>query len=641
MCGLAGVYQYKGNFDVTPKYLTKIRDTMIHRGPDAAGIWISDNKKVGLAHRRLSIIDLSDSATQPMSNSDGSVQIVFNGEIYNHQALRKELTAEFDINWKTDHSDTEVIIRAYEAWGIDCLNKLRGMFAIAIWDTKQRKLWLVRDRFGIKPLYWSNHHGRIVFASEIKAILADPHQRRSVNRPAIADYLAFICTPAPKTLFEGINKLEPGTWLCINENGNIKNHRWYEVWDHVNPSDVSNEKDIYEQVYEKLHDSVSIHKESDVPLGVFLSGGLDSSANAMLFSENSQSAINTFSIGYDANYKTYTSELPYAKQMAEKVGANYHEKILTEKDFMDFLPRMIHLQDEPIADPVCMPVYYVSKLARDNGVKVCQVGEGADELFWGYKNWKQWQKFQHHTNNSWAHLLATPGVQMMKMTGMSNSRFYDALSRSSKRKPIFWSSAQGPSSHERELILGSNLRKELKGLDGWSSIEPLWNRFQSKAWDKSALNWMSFTELSLRIPELLLMRVDKMSMGASLEARVPFLDHEFVELALSIPESIKMKNNESKHVLKQSMRGRLPENIIDRPKRGFGVPVNEWLGGKLGASIEKELNHFCKSTGIFDIRGIEAMLKSRNRVRVWYLYNFALWHRHFIEEISQEELFLG
>lgn len=638
MCGLAGAIRLTGDFAITEPYLVKMRDTMTHRGPDGAGVWAAANGSVGLAHRRLAIIDLSDAAGQPMANEDGNIRVVFNGEIYNHAEIRAELNASRSIAWKTDHSDTEVIIRAYEAWGIDCLQRFRGMFAIALWDGTERCLWLVRDRIGIKPLYWSQHHGRITFASEIKALLADPEQPRAVDEEALAGYMAFICTPAPMTLFHGIRKMEPGTWLRIGADGAIREKRWYDVWDHAGPDLAPTGDALYEKVLESLAEVVELHKVGDVPMGVFLSGGVDSSANTVLFSRSQNAPVNTFSIGYDADYRTYTNELPYARKMAESVGAKHHERVLGEQDMLDFLPHMIHLQDEPIADPVCMPVYYVSKLARDNGVTVCQVGEGADELFCGYSAWRHWLRLQQMVSTPVGGALGWVAHGAMAATGQRNNRMFDALQRSVRGQPVFWSSAQGPTMAERNTLLGSGLRKRLAGLDGWSSVQPLWNRFQEKAWEPSPLNWMSYVDLSIRLPELLLMRVDKMAMGVSLEARVPFLDHRFVELALSIPQTTKTRHGESKHVLKQALRGLLPNEIIDRPKRGFGVPVEEWLNGRLGRNIHSELDRFCRKTGIFDMRGVEQLLAGRSRVRTWYLYNFALWHKHFIEGVTEQDL---
>lgn len=638
MCGLAGAIRLTGDFAITAPYLEKMRDTMVHRGPDGAGVWVATNGSVGLAHRRLSIIDLSDAAGQPMSNEDGSIRVVFNGEIYNHVEIRAELSALRPIVWQTDHSDTEVLIRAYEAWGIDCLHRFRGMFAIALWDETERCLWLVRDRIGIKPLYWSRHHGRLTFASEIKALLADPDQPRAVDEEALAGYMAFICTPAPRTLFRGVRKMEPGTWLRVGADGAIREKRWYDVWDHAG-SDVAPTGDaLYEKVLESLAEVVELHKVGDVPMGVFLSGGVDSSANTLLFSRNQDAPVRTFSIGYDADYRAYTNELPYARQMAARVGAEHHERLLGEQDLIDFLPRMIHLQDEPIADPVCVPVYYVSKLARDNGVTVCQVGEGADELFCGYSAWRHWLRFQQLMSTPVGGPLARLAHGAMAVAGRRNNRMFDALQRIIRGQPAFWSSAQGPTLAERDNLLGGGLRKRLAGLDGWDSVRPLWNRFQQGAWEPSPLNWMSYVDLSIRLPELLLMRVDKMAMGVSLEARVPFLDHRFVELALSIPQATKTRHGESKHVLKQALRGVLPNEIIDRPKRGFGVPVEDWLHGRLGRNIHAELDRFCRETGIFDMRGVERLLAGRSRVRTWYLYNFALWHKHFIEGVPEQNL---
>lgn len=636
MCGLAGVLSTTGQFPVTVSYLEKMRDTMIHRGPDGAGLWISADRSVGLAHRRLAIIDLSDAAAQPMATDDGLLQIVFNGEIYNHRELRKKLDEQQRILWRTDHSDTEVILRAYQAWGIESLAHLRGMFAIALWDGRTRDLWLCRDRFGIKPLYWAQHHGRITFASEIKALLSDPEQPRALNERALAGYLSFMCTPAPDTLFSGINKLPPGCCLRIDVQGRVTEKRWYELWKHVDPKGVAPGAGLYEQVRNTVENAVQSHKIADVPLGVFLSGGVDSSTNALLFSKGAPTAVNTFSIGYRGNHSTYENELTHARRMADLVHANHHERLLAEEDLLEFLPRMIHLQDEPIADPVCMPIYYVSKLARDNGIKVCQVGEGADELFYGYPAWRYWLRLQKVLSAPGGGLAARAASLAMATAGLRNNRAFDAMHRAVHGYPVFWSSALGLTAFEKNSILGASLRPKLSAIDGREFIGPLWKRFREQAWEPSALNWMTYIELNLRLPELLLMRVDKMAMGVSLEARVPFLDHHVVELACAIPQATRIGGGESKHVLKQAMRGLLPDSIIDRPKRGFGVPIREWLDAGLRGRIERQLENFCRDTGIFDLEGVRTLLGGRSRVRSWYLYNVALWHRHFIEGISQD-----
>lgn len=631
MCGIAGALSFKSsNFRVTEDYVNLLRDTMVHRGPDGAGTWVSKDGKIGLGHRRLSIIDLSTAAAQPMSNEDGTIWISFNGEIYNHAELREELKP-FGHRWVTDHSDTEVIVHAFEQWGIECIHKFRGMFAIAIWDGRKRELWLVRDRIGIKPLYYSIHKGRITFASEIKALLKCRDQKRAVHEEAFYHYLSFLTTPAPQTLFDGIMKLPCGTWLKVNEKGDVTQRRYWDVWDNTKPLVGVSEDEIARMILDELRTAVKLRKVSDVQVGVFLSGGIDSSTNAALFSEGERSKVKTFSIGYEGTYNSYKNELIYAKKMADEVGAEYHEKLLNIDDLIGFLPKMVYLQDEPIADPVCVPVYYVSKLARDNGVIVCQVGEGADELFWGYPTWQKKLHLQRLDDLPVPNLVKTLGLGAMRILGKDGSVYYEALRRGASGQPIFWGGAEAFTEAQKKRLLAPGLRKRLGNISSWEPLEPIRKRFEEKAWEKSHLNWMTYLDLNMRLPELLLMRVDKMSMGVSLEGRVPFLDHKFVELAMSIPEAVKTKNNILKYILKKSVRGVIPDELIDRKKQGFGVPVYEWFFDKLGTKIRKELDEFCSNTQFFDRREVMKLLDSGHGPLVWYLFNFALWHKMWIE----------
>ncbi len=629
MCGLSGALVFKNStFQIEHPYIQAMIDTIKHRGPDGEGIWISDDRKIGLGFRRLSIIDLSHAANQPMSNADGSVHLVFNGEIYNHADIRKELPY---YPWKTDHSDTEVILHAFEEWGINCIHRFRGMFALAIWDARKRDLWLVRDRIGIKPLYYSVHHGRITFASEIKALLQDPEQMRTVHEEALYHYLSFLTTPAPQTLFDGIKKLSPGTWLHVREDGSLQEKRYWDVWDHTQPLTHASEEEIAGRLLNELKTAVKLRKISDVPVGVFLSGGIDSSTNAALFSEGER--VKTFSIGYQGIYQSYQNELHFAKRMAREVNADYHESLLSVDHLIDFLPQMIYLQDEPIADPVCVPVYYVSKLARDNGIVVAQVGEGADELFWGYSSWKTALKLQNLDNLPVPNFIKKLGLVGIRALGKETSMHYERLRRGSLDQPIFWSGAESFTEAQKQKLLSPRLRKKLKGLTSWEAIAPIYQRFQEKAWEKSPLHWMSYSDLNLRLPELLLMRVDKMSMGVSLEGRVPFLDHKFVELAMSIPQSVKTKGGISKYILKKAVRGVIPDELIDRPKQGFGVPVYEWLYGKLGSRMREELESFCSQTDFFDRNEVMRYFEKGHAPQVWYLFNFALWWKKFIAQM--------
>ncbi len=377
-----------------------------------------------------------------MCNEDGSLWVTFNGEIYNHAEIRSELQQLGGHQWKTDHSDTEVILHAFEQWGIECIHRFRGMFAIALWDSRRRELWLIRDRVGIKPLYYSVHHGRIAFASEIKALLQDPEQERAMDEEAFYHFLSFLTTPAPMTMFRGIRKLPAGSWLRIREDGSITESRYWDVLDHTQPLVNVPEEEIAERIVDELRTAVRLRKVSDVPVGVFLSGGIDSSVNAALFSEGESGPVKCFSIGYDGDYRSYRNELHYARQMARFAGAEYHERLLSQQDLLDFLPRMVHLQDEPIADPVCVPVYYVSKLARDNGVIVCQVGEGSDELFCGYPSWKLRLQLQHLGNLPVPRGLKGLGLAGLRLAGRENSLEYEWLRRNFERLPVFWGGAE-------------------------------------------------------------------------------------------------------------------------------------------------------------------------------------------------------
>jgi asparagine synthase (glutamine-hydrolysing) len=636
MCGICGVLAFQGdNFEVTPEYLSRMRETMAHRGPDGAGLWIAPDRRVGLGHRRLSIIDLSHAASQPMSNEDGSLQLVFNGEIYNHAEIRRELEAVGVRRWKTDHSDTEVILHAFATWGIQCLQKFRGMFAIALWDGKARRLWLIRDRIGIKPLYYSIHHGRITFASEIKALLQDPDQVRAVNEEALFHYLSFLTTPAPDTLFAGIHKLPAGTFMTVSADGQRHQEQYWDVLDHTTPLAGVAEEEIAERLLAELRTSVALRGISDVPVGVFLSGGIDSSTNAALFSQSAAGTVNTFSVGYDQDYRGCQSELPQARQLAAHIRSSHHERVLTEEDFLDFLPRMIHLQDEPIADPVCMPVYFLSRLARDHGVVVAQAGEGSDELFWGYWHWKQILNLTRWNSYPVPRAAKKLGLSALSALGKSHSLPYEFLWRASEGLPVFWGGADAFTHRAKLDVLSPRLRRHFRGLTSWQAIRPIHDRFLQKAWEQTPVKWMTYVDLNLRLPELLLMRLDKMGMGASIETRVPFLDHKFVELAMSIPEQVITRGHESKHILKRAVRGTIPDEIIDRPKQGFGVPIQQWFLGRSGEFARQELADFCARTDFLDRSEVMRLAGSGQGRHVWFLLNFALWWKEFIEGDTQ------
>jgi asparagine synthase (glutamine-hydrolysing) len=630
VCGIAGTLSLDSAFRVTREHVDRMRESLAHRGPDGSATWIDDTARIGLGFRRLAIIDLDERAMQPMANEDGSVRLVFNGEIYNHAAIRRELEETGGHAFRTDHSDTEVIVHAFEEWGIDCLHRLRGMFALGIWDGRAQELWLVRDRVGIKPLYWTIHHGRLNFASEIKALLTDPEQERAVDEQALYHYLSFLTTPSPQTLFKGINKLAGGTWLRISGDGTVREHRYWDVWDGTSPLTGASDDEIAALLLDELRTSVRLRKVSDVPVGVFLSGGVDSSTNAALFSEGDDQPVKTFSIGYEGEYDSYRNEFDWARRVADLVHADHHERRLTLDDALAFLPEMVRLQDEPIADPVCIPVYYVSKLARDNGVIVCQVGEGSDELFFGYPSWKTLLSLQRYDDLPVPRVLKRGAVAAAVAAGRGGRRELEYLRRGGEHQPIFWGGAEAFMEWQKRRLLSPRLRSELHGYTSWEALRPIRERFDAAAWERSHLNWMSYLDLNLRLPELLLMRVDKMSMGVSLEARVPFLDHRFVELAMSIPERSKTNGGTLKHILKKAVRGVIPDEVIDRPKQGFGVPVHEWFLDRLGGETRRVLADFCRDTDYLDRDEVLSIVDEHRGVESWYLLNLALWHKEYI-----------
>jgi asparagine synthase (glutamine-hydrolysing) len=633
VCGITGVLAFdRGPFRVSERLVTRMRETMHHRGPDGGETWIDPDGRVGLGHRRLSIIDLTTCATQPMSNEDGTVWVVFNGEIYNHAALRAELVALGGHAWKTDHSDTEVLLHAFEQWGIDFIHRLHGMFAFALWDARSRQLWLVRDRIGIKPLYYSVHHGRLTFASEIKALLEDPEQPRAMHEEAFYHYLSFLTTPAPQTLFDGIRKLPAGTWLRVSADGSTEERRYWDVFDDVKPVGSVSDEELAHRILAELRSSVSLRKVSDVPVGIFLSGGLDSSTNAALFSEGESTPVRTFSIGYEREFKTYRNELDYAQTMATRIGSAHHEYRLKVDELIDFLPHMVHLQDEPIADPVCVPLYYVAKLARDNGVTVCQLGEGADEMFIGYPNWLQALERQQWADWPVPRVVKKAAAGGLRQAGYAHAWQYEYLRRAGEGVPLFWGGAEAFSEWDKQQLLSPRLKRTFGRLTSWDALSPIYDRFRLRAPDQSPLSWMSYLDLQLRLPELLLMRVDKMTMGVGLEGRVPFLDHRLVALAMSIPSERKITGGTLKYLLKKAVRGLVPDELIDRRKQGFGVPVDELFEGRLAGLATAEFDRFCADTDVIDRRAIDRLIQTGQGSKVWYLLNLAMWWREYIAQ---------
>ncbi len=462
--------------------------------------------------------------------------------------------------------------------------------------------------------------------------MQDPGVERRLDEQALVHYLSFLATPAPMTLFRGIAKLAPGTWLRVESNGETTETRYWDAWQNARPLAARAEQDIADQVLDELKTAVRLRAMADVPVGIFLSGGIDSSTNAALFAEHCTHPIKTFSVGYEEQCETYRNEFEYARMMAQQIGADHHERQLNADDVLALLETMVWHQDEPLADPVCVPVYYVSQLARRHGVKVCQVGEGADELFWGYPAWRTLRRVQQLDDLPVPQLFKRALLGSLDAHGRTQSRYYEWLRRSCAGRPVFWGGAERFTYPQKQALLAPHVSDAVNGVDSWEVLEPMWQRFRQSAWEPSILHWMSYVDLNYRLPELLLMRVDKMSMAVGLEARVPFLDHEFVELALSIPEAVKTRGGDSKHILKRAVRGVIPDALIDRKKQGFGVPVYEYLFSHVGERVAAEIRQFCDSTGLLNRDFVDGLIERKDAGGLWLLLNLALWWRRFIDE---------
>jgi asparagine synthase (glutamine-hydrolysing) len=632
MCAIVGTVRFDlCDIPVDRRLLERMRDRMAHRGPDGAGIWLSPDSRIGLAHRRLAIIDLDERANQPMSTIDGRYTLVFNGEIYNHKELRIELRECGVVDWRTSHSDTEVLLYAYRQWGVDCLPRLHGMFAFAIWDEQNKELWCARDRVGVKPLYYSVLGDRMNFASEIKALVLDPVQPRALDEQALFDYLSFMTVPPPRTMFKGISKLAGGCWLRVGLDGVVKTERYWDAMDEAQRARKHPPRDLERGVRDGFAAAVRYRSVADVDVGVFLSGGIDSSLNAALFASEQTSAIKTFTIGYQGETGGYRNEVEHARVMADFVGAQHHESLLSVDDLVRFLPRMIELQDEPIGDPVCVPLYYVSKLARDSAVTVTQVGEGADELFYGYPRWHHVIAL-HRVLDYLPRMAQRIALFALAALGREHGYLAETLRRRALGQVPFWGGAECFTRTEKERLLSARLRRKFEGRSSWDALAEIRQRFCDKTTEQDLPTWMTYVDLNLRLPELLLMRVDKMSMGASLECRVPFLDHEFIGRILAIPTRRRLSLFRKKHILKRVARKLIPQQVIDRKKQGFGVPVADWLRGPLLQLLTDEIRHFVGATDVLDSDGVEEILAAGNDGHIWWLYNVAAWHRMFIEE---------
>jgi asparagine synthase (glutamine-hydrolysing) len=625
MCGIAGAVGFTDDFAVDEATVGRMTDTLRHRGPDDGGTLVRAAERVALGHRRLSIIDLSAAGHQPMANEDGSVWITYNGEVYNHAALRDELEAAG--HRYSSRTDTETIVHLYEERGAACVEHLLGMFAFAIWDARRRTLLLARDRLGVKPLFYALLPHGVVFGSEVKALLEHPAVLRDLDDEAFGEYLTFGFTPPPRTLFRGIRKLGPGELVLVTAAGAARRETWWTPSPSPEVGAMS-EAEMIAEVRRALRESVRRRMMSDVPFGVFLSGGLDSSTNVALMAELSDQPVRTFSTA-PRGYERY-DELGYARLVARHFGTDHHEVLVDEQSMRDFIPELVFHQDEPLSDWTAIPQHFVTRLARETGTIVVQVGEGADELFHGYKGYVDHRRvvvpFQRLLPRSIGGPVGTLAVNATTRAGRAISHG-EALYDAGHSAIPYWGGAlcfRGP--------LKERLMRREHG-DALRTPERIWN----EADRMDLFQRMTYLELRQRLPELLLMRMDRIAMASSVEGREPFLDHELVELALALPPRMKHRAGQGKFVLREAMRDVLPAPVLTRPKQGFGSPMAEWLRGGFGRDAQVAVTSSALADrGLMDYDVVTRLFTAHRHGRgdwskhLWNLYCVSKWYDRWV-----------
>ena len=637
MCGICGIaIPDKLDRDVDSTLLIRMRDSLTHRGPDDAGVFMDTS--VGLGHRRLSIVDVAG-GHQPMSNEDGRVWLVYNGEVYNHRDLRPDLEARGH-RYQTA-SDTETIIHLYEEHGPSAVEQLRGMFAFAIWDAPRRRLVLARDRLGIKPLYYTlSADGVICFASEIKALLEARQVGAELNYDALADYAANRYTSGEETLFRGVKRLLPGHTL-VWSNGRVEIERYWDV-SFEKPEAQLSEKQYIDEFTELFQESVRLRLMSDVPLGMFLSGGIDSSAIVSAMSGMVSDPIKTFSVAFE---EREANELEYARMVSRAFGTDHHEIVVSPEQFFGVLPAMVYQEDEPIAHPSSIPLYFVSKLASEH-VKVVLTGEGSDELLAGYDKYRKTvynlALGRAYHNTMPASVRRAIERAILKLNGASRVR--QKLSRTflclePRIEDIYFDNFSAFSRSMQRRLFTRDTREQMLETDPYAA--PL--ALLAGADSSSLLDQLLAADLKTYLHELL-MKQDQMSMAASIESRVPFLDHNLVEFAAALPEKMKLRGLRTKYILRKAMKHRLPKEILTRRKMGFPVPIGLWLRNKFSHVVDEYvLSPRALERGIFEPGFVRELVTRHNAgenhaERLWALINFEIWQRRFFDcEVSSND----
>jgi asparagine synthase (glutamine-hydrolysing) len=618
MCGIAGLFSLDGK-PVSESEVQKMCDAMVHRGPNDDGYYAAPGLVLGM--RRLSIIDI-DGGHQPVHNEDRSVWVVFNGEIYNYKSLRSSLERQGH-RFYTD-TDTEVIVHLYEQYRDSCVDKLRGMFAFAIWDERSKTLLLARDRLGIKPLFYTVVDGRLAFGSELKVLCQLPELERKLSWSSVNYYFSAMCTPSSESIIEGVHKLPPGHVLTASP---LKGVRVRQYWDVTFDADHGKSEQYFiERLRDLLEESVRMRLIADVPLGAFLSGGIDSSAVVATMARISSGPVKTFSIGFpDKDY----NELDFARQVAQKFGTDHHE-LVVEPNVLGVIDDLAWYLDEPFGDSSAIPTYMVSKLAGEH-VTVVLSGDGGDELFAGYDRYVKEQRER---------TLEKIPSHVRKLAGLTGSLMLEGMKGRNFLRHL---AVAGPTRYFDANILFREAEKlSLFENDAYKQIHmndprSIWREFL----DNGRTHWLSslqYMDIKNYLPNDILTKVDRMSMAHSIEARVPLLDHRFVEFAATIPPELKLKGKTTKYIFKKAMEGLVPDEILYRPKRGFAIPLGRWFRGQLGSYMrDLLLSQKSIERGLFRKSYIERLIQMNDRGRpldlqLWSLITFELWCRRFIDE---------
>lgn len=627
MCGITGQFNYKNKQPADKNLAKQMVNSISHRGPDDEGFYYSDRDGVFLGHRRLSIIDLY-TGNQPMTNEDGTIWIVFNGEIYNFPELKDELVSKGHL-FKT-HSDTEVIIHSYEEWGIDSFKRLNGMYGFALWDDRRKKMVLVRDPFGIKPLYYFDDGKVLLFGSEIKPILLHPSAEREINIAALYDFIAYTYVPSPSTVFKNINKIPPGYYLIGDENGS-ELKRFYEV---IPEKKLHKSKsEIIEDLQDKIFNSVKRQMISDVPIGAMLSGGVDSSTICSIMNNLTNGSIRTFNVSFPGNFKY--NEREEARFAANLIGSKHYELIVTSEDYNSLLPFSVWHMEEPVSTGSILAYYLICKLAREH-VKVVLTGQGADEPFAGYP--RHLGEYYGRYYRWIPKILRDNVIAPIALNTKRNEKIKRAVNSLSisnvpQRLKLVYET------------LDKNLRAELFKQQSENDIKMMDSILM---WQKDAahlddLNQMLYVDTRLSLPDNLLLYGDKMAMAVSLEARVPFLDLELMKLVESIPRKYKIRNRVQKYILKKAVDKWIPQEIIDRKKVGFTTPLDEWFQNNLKKETEEKLLSSGSACSIyFDVNVISRMINDHFELKEDYkrplfsFLTFEIWYEQFIKPSDTE-----